>query len=138
MIKPTLGLALILSATSLHAGEISSGSASQSNSGVYIGGTTVDNNTPNVAAGSNNNTAPCALGSGVGISGPGVGFSVGLGRVNKDCQIMQEAKALQSLLGDHVALAHLCKHDKTIQATLVDLGLCKVVKAKKKQQQIGR
>ena len=130
MIKPILALALIFSSTALYAGEISSGSNSQSNSGVYIGGTTVGKNTPNVSAGSSNNTSSCALGGGIGVAGAGIGFSLGLSRTDKDCRIMQEAKALQALLGDRVAIAHLCKHDKTIQATLVDLGICKLIKSK--------
>jgi hypothetical protein len=130
MLKPILTLTLVALATPSFAQGIDTEAMSNSSSGVYIGGTTVSDNTPNVAASPNNNTAPCAVGGGFGIAGAGMGFSIGAGRVNKDCQIMQEAKALQSLLGNRAAVAHLCKHDKTIQATLVDLGLCKVVKRK--------
>lgn len=130
MLKPILTLSFVVLASQSFAQGIDTEAMSNSSSGVYIGGTTVSDNTPNVMASPNNNTAPCSVGGGFGIAGAGMGFSIGTGRVNKDCQIMQEAKALQSLLGNRAAIAHLCKHDKTIQATLVDLGLCKVVKRK--------
>ena len=123
----TLVIAMLLPTTAL-ANEISTEAASQSNSGVYIGGTTVGNNTPGAHASATNSTAPCVVGKGFGVSGPGIGISSSNGRIDDNCETLQEAKALQSLLGNRVAIAHLCKHNKDIQATLVDLGVCRVVK----------
>lgn len=124
-----LALAVIIP-TLTYAGDIETEAQSQSNSGVYIGGTTVERNTPSMGNSVTNSTAPCVVGKGFGVAVPGMGISSSNGRIDGNCETLQEAKALQSLLGNRAAIAHLCKHNKDMQATLVDLGVCYVVKRK--------
>lgn len=106
--------------------DLTSESNSNSSSGVYIGGNS-RTNTPSVG-GSSNNTSSCVIGNHVGIGVEGLGFSVGAGRVDKECNVREEAKALLALLGRRAAIAHLCKHDKSIRETLVEQGYCVVKK----------
>lgn len=103
--------------------ESSATSESTSSSGVYFGG-----NSPSAPSvgGSSNNTGPCILGNSLGFSIPGVGINIGAGRVDKECNVREEAKAINALIGKKAAIAHLCKHDKTIRETLVEKGYCKV------------
>lgn len=127
MIKPAL-VALLLVPTSAFADEFNTEALSQSNSGVYIGGTTVGKNTPSAHSSTTNSTAPCVVGKGFGISGPGVGISSSNGRIDENCETMEEAKALRSLVGNRAAIAHLCRHNKDMRETLVGLGLCIIKK----------
>lgn len=118
-------LVLIFLPTGLLA-DTSSDSSASSSSGVYIGGNS-QSNTPSVG-GSSNNTSSCVIGNSFGVGVPGFGINVGAGRVDQECNVREEAKALLTLVGERAALAHLCKHDKTIRETLVEQGLCVVEK----------
>lgn len=126
--KPILVAISLMLPSAAIADSIDTEAQSESNSGVYIGGTTVGNNTPSAHSSATNSTAPCVVGEGFGVSVPGMGFSASNGRINGNCETLVEAKALQELLGNRAAIAHLCKHNKDMQATLVDLGVCKVIR----------
>lgn len=127
MIKPTLVALSLFPATAI-AHEFNTESSSESNSGVYIGGTTVGKNTPSAHSSTTNSTAPCVVGKGFGISGPGLGISSSNGRIDDTCETLEEAKALRSLINDRAAITHLCRHNKDIRETLVGLGLCIIKK----------
>jgi hypothetical protein len=105
-----------------------SASGSQSVSGVSIEGSNIPDNTPNagIAIGS---AGDCYPGAAFGASGPGWGVSAGGGQVDQECNVRAEMAALAVVAGNRVAVAHACKHDRSMRQTLVELGLCKVTRS---------
>lgn len=120
-------IAILLLTAGAVAADTNANASSVSSSGIYMEGTEMRDNTPSVG-GNANSTAPCVVGNSVGLGIPGLGFNIGTGHVNKNCATLQEAQAIRALLGDRAAIAHLCKHNKRMQATLVELGVCVVKK----------
>lgn len=102
-----------------------SGSNSLSQSGVTVEGANVPNNTPGLG-GMVGSAGNCYPGGGIQAVGPGAGFSIGGGRVDPECNTRMEMAALASVAGNTVAVAHACKHDRSMRATLVELGYCRV------------
>lgn len=103
-----------------------------SNSGVTIEGS--GPNVPGVGAPGMNHTAPCVIGHSSGVAVAGFGVSHGGGTIDDNCNTREEVKFLHNLLSQRnnmakrVAIAHACANDKSIQQTLVAMGLCVVVK----------
>lgn len=101
-----------------------SASGSQSSTNVNIAGTTIPNNTPNVAAPSFGSANTCALGAGIGVGGPGWGFSAGGGSVDKKCELRADTAMLYTLAGKYVAIQHLCLNSDDLRRTLSAEGMC--------------
>lgn len=114
-----------------------SGSQSLSTSGVLIEGSIVPNNTPSIGGGSANSTAPCVVGRGGGIAGPGFGVHHHNGKVNKDCEtrieidLVAQIAAMRPGPAKTAAALHACTNDESIEKTLAAMGLCPVTKPTK-------
>ena len=54
------------------------------------------------------NVAPCTVGAGLGVQGPGAGFSLGFGRKDRGCDRRANAALLQSLGYGREAVQVLC------------------------------
>ena len=138
----TLSLVLALFASASTAQTISeSGSSSLSNSGVVFGDSYAVQQAPSAVAPGNMHTAPCVIGSSFGIGVPGLGLSGGGGRLDTKCNVREEVKALNILLGQpkslarDAALLHYCRNDDDIRATLVQIGVCQTKRQAKAQPQ---
>jgi hypothetical protein len=100
-----------------------SNSESGAASSVYIAGSTSKDNTPSMSAGSNN-TVSCAIGKSAALAVPGLGASVGGGKIDAECNTREEALVLRNLVGTAAAIEHLCRNDKSLRETLVSQGYC--------------
>lgn len=121
-------VAIATQATAQSTADSASLSDSYSASGVYIEGSNIPDNTPGLGGlvGSSGN---CYPGAGINVATPGLGFNVGGGVVDMECNVRMEMAALAAVAGNRVAVAHACKHDTSMRQTLVEMGLCKVVRS---------
>jgi len=120
-------LAFMAMATSAGAQTTTATSQSQSasQSGVIVEGSTVPDNTPGLGglAGSAGN---CYPGGGAQAVWPGGGVGIGGGRIDPECNLRMEMAALGSIAGKKAAIAHACRYDRSMRATLASLGLCRI------------
>lgn len=133
-----LTAALIVSASAAAAQSVTSDSVSQSGSysGVNIEGSNTDlgRQVPGMGAPSMSHTTSCALSASGAISGPGFGISFGNGRIDSECNTREEARFLHDLLSQrpsqarNAAIYHACASDESMRATLVAIGVCRVVR----------
>ena len=101
-------------------------SNSDAQSSIYIGGNKSINNTPSMSAVSNN-TISCAIGNSAALAVPGFGASIGSGKIDKECNIREEALILRNLVGIPAAIEHFCRNDESLRQTLEAQGYCKPI-----------
>ena len=100
-------------------------SSSASQSGIYMEGSDIPENTPGLG-GLVGSAGNCYPGAGFQAVGPGAGISIGGGRVDPECNTRMEMAALAAVAGNSAAIAHACKHDESMRETLVELGRCRI------------
>jgi len=79
-------------------------------------------NVPSVSAPGVITANVCALGTSAGVSGLGGGISFGKSYIDPSCANIQEANALNILLGADIAVLHLAKGNPSICRTLRSAG----------------
>lgn len=129
-----VSLALVPGASFARSATADSSSNSGANSQVILEGSESPNYAPGLGGVGGNSTAPCVIGTGFGIVGPGAGLQFSGGRIEEHCLTRTESAMLADLLnmpnspGKRAAIAHACKFDKRLQETLVAVGVCVVKK----------
>lgn len=129
-----LAMASILPAAALAQATSESGSNSAANSHVTFEGTNYERPAPGLGGIGTNSTAPCVIGQGFGVVGPGAGIQWSGGKIDESCLTRTEAAMLRDMLnmpqspGKQAAIAHACRYSDRLQTTLVATGHCIVRK----------
>ena len=134
IITTALALSMILPAAAIAQGSTTADANSQSgaSSQVILEGSSYQRHAPGLGGVSAFTTAPCSIGNGFGIVGPGAGVQWSGGRVDKGCVTRTEAAMLRDLLdmppsaGRQAAIHHACANSAALRDTLVAMGACVV------------
>lgn len=123
-------LVAIITASTTSAQTADSGSESTAQSYVYQGGSEIPKQAPSMGAPGLMHTGPCTVSTSGALSAPGMGISLGGGRLDEACDIRAGAAALAAVVGQRAAAEHLCLDDK-MRSTLEPMGFCTIHTAQK-------